>query len=94
MTHTRKQVTLLVLSATSEIGRIHGSQSVADRYQQHYGPIGNYALNSFDATRMLLSAIEWSAGEWRSFLVQAADDLCVGHNDRISSGSECRTFSI
>lgn len=67
MTDTRKQVPLLVLTATSEIGRIHGSQSVADRYQQHYGPIGNYALNSYDAMRMLLSAIEWSAGEVAEF---------------------------
>ena len=52
---------VLVLSATAEVGHIPGSQSVADRYRQRYGPIGNYAINSYDSARVLIAAIEQSA---------------------------------
>lgn len=57
---------VLVLSATAEIGHIPGSQSIADRYQQRFGPIGNYALNSYDSANILLAAIEQSARGWRN----------------------------
>jgi branched-chain amino acid transport system substrate-binding protein len=52
---------VLVLSATPEIGRVAGSQAFADRYRERFGPIGNYAVNSYDSARMLLSAIEQAA---------------------------------
>lgn len=52
---------VLILSATAEVGHIPGSQGIADRYQQRFGPIGNYALNSYDSANILLDAIEQSA---------------------------------
>lgn len=52
---------VLVLSATPEIGRVAGSREFAQRYAQHYGPIGNYAVNAYDTTRLLLDAIQQAA---------------------------------
>jgi branched-chain amino acid transport system substrate-binding protein len=48
---------ILVLSATPELGRVPGSLAFAERYSNHYGRIGNYAVNSYDATNLLLAAI-------------------------------------
>jgi branched-chain amino acid transport system substrate-binding protein len=53
---------VLVLSATPEVGRVPGSQGFAERYRRRYGPIGNYAVNSYDSMRLLLCAIEGVAG--------------------------------
>jgi branched-chain amino acid transport system substrate-binding protein len=47
----------LVLSATPELGVVPGSLKVAARYERRFGPINNYALNTYDATMMLLTAI-------------------------------------
>jgi branched-chain amino acid transport system substrate-binding protein len=49
---------VLVLSAAPAIGRVPGSQAFAERYTKRFGPIANYAANSYDAARALLLAIE------------------------------------
>jgi len=58
---TAKGEGVLVLSAAPAIGRVPGSQAFADRYTKRFGPIANYAANSYDATRALLRAIEQAA---------------------------------
>jgi branched-chain amino acid transport system substrate-binding protein len=52
---------VLVLSAAPAVGRVTGSREFAQRYAQKYGPIANYATNSYDAARMLLAAIDQAA---------------------------------
>lgn len=52
---------VLVLSATPEIGQVPGSESFRERYEQHYGKIVNYAVNSYDAARLLLAAVKNAA---------------------------------
>jgi branched-chain amino acid transport system substrate-binding protein len=53
---------VLILSAAPSVGRVPGSAEFAARYQAKYGPIANYAVNSYDSARLLLSAIEAAAG--------------------------------
>jgi branched-chain amino acid transport system substrate-binding protein len=48
---------VLVLSATPEVGRVPGSGEFAARYAARHGPIGNYAVNAYDSTRLLLAAM-------------------------------------
>src|SRR5215470_465854 len=45
---------VLVLSAAPALGRVPGSAEFAQRYQARYGPIANYALNSYDSARLVL----------------------------------------
>ena len=52
---------VLVLSATPSIGRVPGSAEFAARYQAKYGPIANYAVNSYDSARLILHAVEAAA---------------------------------
>jgi branched-chain amino acid transport system substrate-binding protein len=52
---------VLVLSAAPAVGRVPGSQEFAERYTKKFGPIANYATNSYDSARMLLLAIEQAA---------------------------------
>jgi len=52
---------VLVLSATPSLGRVPGSAEFAARYQAKYGPIANYAVNSYDSARLVLLAIETAA---------------------------------
>jgi branched-chain amino acid transport system substrate-binding protein len=52
---------VLVLSASPSIGRVPGSAEFAARYQAKYGPIANYAVNSYDSARLVLLAIETAA---------------------------------
>ena len=47
---------VLVLSATPSIGRVPGSAEFAARYQAKYGPIANYAVNSYDSARLVAPA--------------------------------------
>jgi branched-chain amino acid transport system substrate-binding protein len=54
---TNKGEGVLILSATPETGRVSGSAEFARRYEQRFGPIGNYAVNAFDAASLLLDAI-------------------------------------
>jgi branched-chain amino acid transport system substrate-binding protein len=49
---------VLVLSASSAIGEVPGSTEFAKRYEKLYGPVINYALNAYDATCILVKAIE------------------------------------
>lgn len=58
---TTKGEGVLVLSAAPAVGRVPGSQAFADRYAKRFGPIANYAANSYDAARVLLLAIEQAA---------------------------------
>jgi len=58
---TTKGEGVLILSAAPAIGRVPGSQAFADRYTKRFGPIANYAANSYDAARALLLAIEQAA---------------------------------
>jgi branched-chain amino acid transport system substrate-binding protein len=52
---------VLVLSAAPAIGRVAGSAEFAERYSRRFGPIANYAANSYDAARLVLRAIEHAA---------------------------------
>jgi len=52
---------VLVLSAAPSIGRVPGSAEFAARYQAKYGPIANYAVNSYDSARLVLLAVETAA---------------------------------
>jgi branched-chain amino acid transport system substrate-binding protein len=55
---TTKGEGVLVLSAAPAVGRVPGSQAFAERYAKRFGPIANYAANSYDAARVLLLAVE------------------------------------
>jgi branched-chain amino acid transport system substrate-binding protein len=55
---TEKGEGVLVLSASSAIGDVRGSQGFAKKYEQRYGRVVNYALNAYDAACLLLKAIE------------------------------------
>jgi len=52
---------VLILSAAPAVGRVPGSADFASRYQARYGPIANYAVNSYDSARLVLLAIETAA---------------------------------
>jgi branched-chain amino acid transport system substrate-binding protein len=52
---------VLVLSAAPAVGRVRGSADFARRYTDKYGPIANYAANSYDSARLVLRAIEQAA---------------------------------
>ena len=52
---------VLILSAAPAVGRVPGSTEFAARYQAKYGPIANYAVNSYDSARLVLLAIETAA---------------------------------
>jgi branched-chain amino acid transport system substrate-binding protein len=46
-----------ILSAAPALGEVPGSAEFAARYTAKYGPINNYAANSYDSTRVLMAAI-------------------------------------
>lgn len=50
-----------ILSAAPALGTVPGSAEFAARYTVKYGPINNYAANSYDSARILLNAIERAA---------------------------------
>ena len=52
---------VLVLAASAAVGRVPGSGEFAEQYTRRHGPIVNYALNSYDAARVLLLAIDRAA---------------------------------
>jgi branched-chain amino acid transport system substrate-binding protein len=52
---------VLVLSAAPAVGRVPGSAAFAERYTKRFGPIANYAVNSYDSARLVLSAITQAA---------------------------------
>jgi branched-chain amino acid transport system substrate-binding protein len=52
---------VLILSAAPAVGRVPGSAAFAERYAKRFGPIANYAVNSYDSARLVLSAIQQAA---------------------------------
>jgi branched-chain amino acid transport system substrate-binding protein len=52
---------VIVLSAAPAVGRVPGSGAFAERYTKQFGPIANYAVNSYDAARLVLVAIRRAA---------------------------------
>lgn len=50
-----------ILSAAPAIGTVPGSSEFAARYTAKYGPINNYAANSYDSARVLMAAIAEAA---------------------------------
>lgn len=52
---------VLVLSAAPALGRVPSSADFGERYTKRFGPIANYAANSYDAARLVLRAIEHAA---------------------------------
>jgi len=52
---------VLVLSAAPAVGRVPGSAAFAERYTKQFGPIANYAVNSYDSARLVLTAITQAA---------------------------------
>lgn len=49
---------VLVLAATPAIGYVPQSINFAERYRRRFGPITNYAVNSYDSALALTEAIE------------------------------------
>ncbi|MBS1602774.1 MAG: branched-chain amino acid ABC transporter substrate-binding protein [Bacteroidetes bacterium] len=49
---------VVVLSASSAVGEVAGSEKFSADYTQTYGEIVNYALNSYDCANLLFRAIE------------------------------------
>ncbi|MER9139717.1 ABC transporter substrate-binding protein [Mesorhizobium sp. M0830] len=58
---------VLVLSATPELGRVPGSSNFAERYAARFGPIGNYAVYSYNSARVLIAAIKAAADEAKRY---------------------------
>src|SRR5499425_474632 len=52
---------VLVLSAAPAVGHVPGSAAFAERYTKRFGPIANYAVNSYDSARLVLEAIKRAA---------------------------------
>ena len=52
---------VIVLSAAPAVGRVPGSGAFAERYTKRFGPIANYAVNSYDAARLVLLAVDRAA---------------------------------
>jgi branched-chain amino acid transport system substrate-binding protein len=50
-----------ILSAAPAIGTVPGSAEFGAKYTAKYGPINNYAANSYDSGRLLMAAISESA---------------------------------
>ena len=50
-----------ILSAAPAVGKVPGSAEFADRYKARFGPIQNYAANSYDSARLVMAAIEAAA---------------------------------
>lgn len=50
-----------VLSAAPALGKVPGSAEFAKRYEARFGPINNYAANSYDSARIVMAAIEAAA---------------------------------
>jgi branched-chain amino acid transport system substrate-binding protein len=46
-----------ILSAAPALGEVPGSAEFAAKYTAKYGPIANYAANSYDSARVLMAAI-------------------------------------
>jgi len=60
-----------ILSAAPALGSVPGSAEFAARYTAKYGPINNYAANSYDSARILMGAIERVATAKKGMPVRA-----------------------
>ncbi len=67
---------VIVLSAAPALGRVPGSGAFAEKYARKYGPIANYAPNSYDSARLLITAIE-EAARAKSGMPSRAEVLAV-----------------
>jgi branched-chain amino acid transport system substrate-binding protein len=65
-----------ILSAAPAIGKVPGSAEFAARYMAKYGPINNYAANSYDSARIVMAAIE-QAGAVKQALPTRAEVLAA-----------------
>ena len=54
---------VLVLSACPQLGDVPGSLEFAARYELRFGPIKNYAVNSFDAAMTLIDAVRSASND-------------------------------
>ncbi|MDQ2775593.1 MAG: ABC transporter substrate-binding protein [Acidobacteriota bacterium] len=52
---------VLVLSASPPTEKTNATRDIARPYTERYGPVINYALNSYDSTRTLIAAIQHAA---------------------------------
>jgi branched-chain amino acid transport system substrate-binding protein len=76
---------ILVLAATPAFGRVGGSEAFAKRYEQRFGPIINYAVNSYDSTRLLLQAIQEPRTKSRRFIVVERSSLQCARSGFVGS---------
>jgi branched-chain amino acid transport system substrate-binding protein len=60
-----------VLSAAPALGTVPGSSEFGARYTAKYGPINNYAANSYDSARVLMVAIAEAARDKQGILARA-----------------------
>ncbi|MEV4756094.1 branched-chain amino acid ABC transporter substrate-binding protein [Micromonospora sp. NPDC049559] len=65
----------LVLAASPDVGQVPGSAAFARDYERTYGPIGNYAVNAYDATRLVLAAVAASGRADRAGTLAAIRDI-------------------
>jgi branched-chain amino acid transport system substrate-binding protein len=52
---------VLVLSACPQVGTVDGSADFASRFEARYGPIKNYAVNSYDAAALTIECLRTAA---------------------------------
>jgi branched-chain amino acid transport system substrate-binding protein len=71
---------VLVLAATLGVGCMNGSADFASRYTARYGPIRNYALNAYDATNVLLDALNTATREHGRLPTRAAVIDAIAHS--------------
>jgi branched-chain amino acid transport system substrate-binding protein len=60
-----------ILSAAPALGTVPGSSEFGARYTAKYGPINNYAANSYDSARVLMVAIAEAARDKQGILARA-----------------------
>jgi len=60
-----------ILSAAPALGTVPGSSEFGARYTAKYGPINNYAANSYDSARVLMVAIAEAAKDKQGILARA-----------------------
>jgi branched-chain amino acid transport system substrate-binding protein len=75
---------VLVLSACPQLGDVPGSVEFAERYEKRFGPIKNYAVNSFDAARTLIEAVRAAAREGSLTRARVAAALRKTHRQGIA----------
>jgi branched-chain amino acid transport system substrate-binding protein len=59
---------VLVLSACPELGTVSGSAEFASRFQARFGPIRNYAVNSYDAAALVIERLRLAEHDRRGLV--------------------------